>query len=206
MRSDVVAVILAGGRSRRMGGGDKCLMDLAGQPLLAYAIERLSPQVAALVINSNSEPAHFQEFGLPVVADVVGGYAGPLAGVLTGMVWAEIHHPDTPWLVSVAADTPLFPEDLVDRMMAACSEEGADLACASSRGRTHPVFGLWPLALRSSLEQAVAEKGVRKVDRWTADYRRAVVEFVAEEVDPFFNINTPDDLAVAAKVIGRLSG
>ncbi|MEO1017559.1 MAG: molybdenum cofactor guanylyltransferase MobA [Pseudomonadota bacterium] len=203
MRADVVAVILAGGQSRRMGGGDKCLMELAGRPLIAHVIERVRPQVAAMVINTNSEPAPFASFGLPIMADIVDGHAGPLAGVLAGMTWAADNHPAADWLVSVAADTPFFPLDLVDRLAAACADGAAELACAASIGRTHPVFGLWPLSLRADLHESVTAQGVRKVDQWTANYQRAVAEFGVDGVDPFFNINRPDDFDFAKAVIAR---
>lgn len=202
MAESVAAVLLAGGRARRMGGGDKCLRPLAGQPLLAHVVERARPQVSTMVLNANGDPARFASFGLPVVADGVPGFAGPLAGVLAGLEWARERAPAVPWVVSVATDTPFFPEDLVARLLDAAHREGADLACAASGGRTHPVFGLWPVRLADELRHALVEEGMRKIDAWTARYRLAVAEFPADPIDPFFNANAPEDLAEAERLLG----
>ncbi|MFO1059412.1 MAG: molybdenum cofactor guanylyltransferase MobA [Dongiaceae bacterium] len=196
----VAGILLAGGQSRRMGGGDKCLLPLAGRPLLAHILERVRPQVRALAINANGPPERFAAFGLPVVADSVAGFPGPLAGILAGLDWAAAAAPGCPWLVSIPGDAPFLPRDLVARLLQAVEGGAADLACAASGGRSHPVVGLWPLALRASLRAAVAEEGIRKVDRWTARYRLATVEFAAAPVDPFFNANEPGDLATAERL------
>jgi molybdopterin-guanine dinucleotide biosynthesis protein A len=193
----VAGILLAGGQSRRMGGGDKCLLPLAGRPLLAHILDRVRPQVRALAISANGPPERFAAFGLPVVADSVAGFPGPLAGILAGLDWAEAAAPSCPWLVSIPGDAPFLPRDLVPRLLAAVAGDAADLACAASGGRTHPVVGLWPLRLREALRAAVAGEGIRKVDRWTARYRLATVAFAAEPVDPFFNANEPADLALA---------
>jgi len=193
----VVGVLLAGGQSRRMGGGDKFLKTLAGRPLLDHAIERAAPQVAALVINAGGDPGRLARWNLPVVADVVAGHAGPLAGVLTGMEWAAAHVREASWVATFASDAPFFPTDLVARLAAAVEEHGGDMACAASGGRSHPVFGLWPVRLRKALRSALVEEEVRKVDAWTARYRLVQVEFPAVPADPFFNINRPQDLAIA---------
>lgn len=197
----VVGVLLAGGRARRMGGGDKALQPIAGRPMLDYAIARARPQVAALVINANGDAARFAPFGLPVSPDVVGGFAGPLAGVLTGMVWAQENAPRSRWIVSIATDTPLFPHDLVGRLLAPVAGDRADLACAASGGRAHPVFGLWPIDFAEALRAALVEDGVRKIDAWTARYRVATVHFDDAPFDPFFNVNTPEDLETAARLL-----
>jgi molybdopterin-guanine dinucleotide biosynthesis protein A len=197
----VVGVLLAGGLARRMGGGDKCLRPLGGKPILARLIERARPQVAALVLNANGDPARFAAFDLPVAADVVEGFAGPLAGVLTGMDWARAHRPDCPWIATIATDTPFFPPDLVARMVAAVERDGADLACAASGGRAHPVFGLWPVRLANELRAAMVEEGIRKVDVWTARHALVEVPFAADPVDPFFNTNRPEDLAEAERLL-----
>lgn len=197
----VLGVLLAGGQARRMGGGDKCLRPLGGRPLLEHVSERARPQVAALLLNANGDPRRFAAFGLPVTGDVVEGFAGPLAGVLTGMEWARAHRPDLPWIATIATDTPFFPPDLVHRMRAALEQHGADLACAASSGRTHPVFGLWPVRLAGDLRRAMTEDGTRKVDVWTARYRLAEVEFPSEPFDPFFNTNRPEDLAEAEQLL-----
>ncbi len=195
MPPDVAGVLLAGGRARRMGGGDKCLRELAGQTLLARVIARAAPQVGPLVINANGDPARFAAYGLPVAPDSIEGFAGPLAGVLSGMDWAADNAPDCPWIATFATDAPFFPMDMVARLRAAT--EGADMACAASGGRAHPVFGLWPVRLRDALRRAMTEEDIRKVDVWTARYRLAQVDFAAHPIDPFFNANRPEDLAKA---------
>lgn len=199
----VLGVLLAGGQARRMGGGDKCLRPLGARPILAQVIDRAAPQLRALLLNANGDPARFAAFGLPVAADVVEGFAGPLAGVLTGMEWARAERPDCPWIATIATDTPFFPEELVARLLAAIEREGAELACAASGGRTHPVFGLWPVRLADDLRRAMVDEGIRKVDVWTARYRLAVVDFPTTPLDPFFNTNRPEDLAEAERLLGR---
>lgn len=193
-------VLLAGGQSQRMGGGDKNLRLLGGRPMLAHVIERAKPQVDALVLNANGDPQRFASFGLPVIADSVTGFAGPLAGVLAGLDWAAEHLPDAELVASFATDAPFLPRDLVRRLAVALEEGGFDLACAQSNGQAHPVFGLWPVSLRAALREALAD-GVRKVDLWTARYKLVEVEFLAEPVDPFFNANRPDDLAEAERLV-----
>jgi len=195
-------VLLAGGQSQRMGGGDKNLRLLGGRPMLAHVIERAKPQVDALVLNANGDPQRFAAFGLPIVADSVTGFVGPLAGVLAGLDWTATHLPEAEFVASFATDAPFFPRDLVRRLAVVLEEGGFDLACAQSNGQAHPVFGLWPVALREALREAVAG-GLRKVDRWTGRYRLVEVEFPAEPVDPFFNANRPDDLAEAERLVAR---
>ncbi len=204
MTETVSGVLMAGGQSRRMGGGDKCMRALAGQPILAHVIGRARPQVGPLLLNANGDPARFAGFGLPIAADVVGGFAGPLAGVLTGLEWAATAAPGCAWLASFATDAPFLPKDLVERLLAKVEAEGADLACAASDGRDHPVFGLWPLALAPDLRRAMVEEEVRKVDLWTARYKLvsvdfALIETAAGPLDPFFNTNRPEDLAEAER-------
>lgn len=197
--ASVVGVLLAGGQARRMGGGDKSLRQLGDRTILEHVIERARPQVAALVLNANGDPARFARFGLPVAADVVEGFAGPLAGVLTGMEWASANRPDCPWIATVATDTPFFPRDLVARLRQAAG--GADLVCAASNGRANPVFGLWPVRLAEDLRQAMVLEEIRKVDVWTARYRLREVDFAAAPFDPFFNTNRPEDLAEAERLL-----
>jgi molybdopterin-guanine dinucleotide biosynthesis protein A len=204
--AEVVGVLLAGGLARRMGGGDKPLRLIAGRPLLDRVIERLRPQVAGLVLNANGDPARFAAYGLPVVADSIPDYAGPLAGVLAGLDWAAANRPDCSMIVSAATDAPFLPTDLVDRMARAVAAEGADLACAASGGQTHPVIGLWPVRLREELRRALVEEGLRKVDVWTGRYRLAVVPFSDQPIDPFFNANRPEDLEAAAALLADSSG
>jgi len=202
---NVVGLVLAGGQSRRMGGGDKALRVLGGISLLERVIERLRPQVGEVVLNANGDPARFAEFGLPVVPDSVPDFAGPLAGVLAGLDWTATHRADCPFIVSVATDAPFLPPDLVARLLAQLGAADADLSCATSAGRAHPVFGLWPVRLREDLRRAVLDEGVRKVDQWTSRHKLVTVPFPDLPVDPFFNANRPEDLAVAATLLLRLA-
>ena len=199
----VAGIVLAGGQSRRMGGGDKCLRSLGGRTILARIVERAAPQVESLALNANGDPARFAGYGLPVVGDSIADFAGPLAGVLAGLDWAAAQAPSCSHLASFAGDAPFLPWDLVRRFVDAVEAEQADLACAASGGRTHPVFGLWPVALRGALRRAMIDEGIRKVDQWTARYRIAVVAYQAEPYDPFFNANRPDDLDVAERLAAR---
>ena len=197
----VVGVLLAGGQARRMGGGDKCLQPLAGKPILTHVIARLRPQVEALLLNANGDPGRFDAFGLPVAADVIEGQAGPLAGILTGMEWVCAHRPSCAWIVSIATDTPFLPSDLVKRLAAAVQDDKAELASAVTKGRTHPVIGLWPVRLAADLRRAMMDEDIRKIDRFSARYRLADVVFPAEPVDPFFNTNRPEDLKEAEHLL-----
>jgi len=203
-------LLLAGGLSRRMGGGDKALRLLGGKTLLDHVIDRMRPQVAALVLNANGDPSRFARFGLPVIPDSIAGFAGPLAGVLAGLDWAAANRPDCAEIVSVATDAPFLPADLVTRLVAGRIAAGAELACAASGGQPHPVIGLWPVGLREALREAVVAEGIRKVDEWTARYRLATVAFPDETpgVDPFFNANRPEDLdrAAALASVGEPGG
>lgn len=190
----ITGVILAGGRSSRMGGGDKCLHLLGGRPLLWHVIERLVPQVDAAVLNANGDPLRFLGFGLPVAADPIEGFAGPLAGILAGMHWARANAPDCTCVVGVAGDTPYFPADLVARL---CDGPADEIAIAHSSSGPHWVFGLFPLQLADDLERAIAD-GSRKVADWVSKHPYRLVEFTSTaQGDPFFNINTPADLAMA---------
>jgi len=201
----IAGVLLAGGQSRRMGGGDKCLRLLGGRPILAQVIERARPQVAALALNANGDPERFREFGLPVVADGIPGYLGPLAGVLAGLEWAAVSLPGVTHVASFATDAPFFPRDMVPRLVAGLAGGRFELACAASGGRAHPVFGLWPIALREALRRALAEEGIRKVDAFTARYSLAAVDFPMAEIDPFFNTNHPEDLEAAQLLRAAMS-
>jgi molybdenum cofactor guanylyltransferase len=202
MRNDTLAVVLAGGLARRMGGGDKPLRELGGRPLLDHVLERLRPQVPALLLNANGDPARFSGFGLPVAADGLPDYPGPLAGILAGLDWAVEQRPDLPWMVSVPGDSPFIPGNLVERLHAAREEAGVPLACAASGGRTHPPVGLWPVSLRGALREALLA-GERKIDRWTARHGIALAGWPVEPVDPFFNANTPEDIAEAERLLVR---
>ena len=200
----VCGLLLAGGQSRRMGGGDKCLRMLGGRTVLARILDIARPQVGPLVLNANGDSARFADYGIPVAADVIDGFAGPLAGVLTGLEWARDNAPECDWVASFACDAPFAPHDLAARFLAAIEAEGADLACATSGGRDQPVFGLWPVRLAAELHAAVVGEDMRKVDVWTARYRLARVDWPAEPVDPFFNVNRPDDLAAAEAMLAAI--
>ncbi len=204
-----VGVLLAGGLSSRMGGGDKSLKTVGGTTILERVVARMRPQVGRLILNANGDPARFQAFpflaDLPVVPDGVPDFAGPLAGVLAALDWAAEHAPEASDVISVATDGPFLPRDLADRLTGARDAAQAQLACARSGPyaegwQTHPVIGLWPLALRHELRKAVVEEGLRKIDRWTARYPLAYADFRIDPVDPFFNANTPEDLAEAERI------
>ena len=203
----VAGIILAGGLARRMGGGDKTLKLIGGRPMLAMVIDRIAPQVAALAINANGDPERFAAFDLPVVADTIGGFAGPLAGILAGMYWAKTNHPDCRYLASVAGDTPFFPADLVTRLADGCGATDDTIALAASAEGVHPVFGLWPLALADDLEDFLTKGDNRKILAFTDRYVRLNVPFdhidLADgaALDPFFNINAPEDVTRAEAIV-----
>ncbi|ACF02671.1 molybdopterin-guanine dinucleotide biosynthesis protein A [Rhodopseudomonas palustris TIE-1] len=194
------AAILAGGLARRMGGGDKPLRAIAGRPLLAHVIERLQPQCGALALNANGDSARFESFGLPVIADDVQGFPGPLAGVLAAMDWATEQQPRAACVLTAPGDCPFLPRDLVARLHQARLDEHAEIAVAASGGHLHPVIALWPVAIRDALRAALIEDDIRKVERFTARYPRAVVEWPVTPFNPFFNANTPEDIAEAERI------
>ena len=203
MTADILAppgVALAGGLARRMGGGDKPLREIGGRTILARVIARLEPQCECLVINANGDPRRFASFGLPVIADGVPGAPGPLAGILAALDWAAANRPDAAFILSAPGDCPFLPLDLVARLSRALIADHAELAIGASQGQSHPVIGLWSVALREALRQALVVEGLRKVGLWTARYRLATVEWPAEPLDPFFNANTVDDLAEAERL------
>lgn len=197
----IIGVILAGGQSSRMGGGDKGMRALGDRPLLLHVIQRLRPQVERLVLNANGDPARFAGFDVPVVPDSVPGFAGPLAGVLAGMDWAADELPEAHYIVTVPADGPFLPRDLVAHLAKAMLDEDAEIAMAASAGQPYPVIGLWPVALRDALRRALTVEDVHKVDAWTARYRRVTASFPTYPVDPFFNANAPEDLAEAERLL-----
>jgi molybdenum cofactor guanylyltransferase len=192
-------LVLAGGLARRMGGGDKGLIRIGGATILERALARVGPQCAGVIINANGDLARFARFGLPVVADDVEGFAGPLAGILAGFDWLAANAPATAWLASVPGDCPFLPRDLVRRLHAARAAAGVPLACAKSGDWRHPVVGLWPVDLRADLRRALVAEGLRKIEVWTARHGVALAEWPAEPVDPFFNVNTPEDAAQAQR-------
>jgi molybdenum cofactor guanylyltransferase len=194
------AVLLAGGLARRMGGGDKPMRRIGGRTILERVIARLKPQCGELILNANGDPARFAEFGLPVIADNVENFPGPLAGILAALDWTAANRPEVSFILSAAADCPFLPRDLVERLTQARAEQDAQLAVASSGGQSHPVIGLWSVALRGELRHALVAEDVRKIDRWTARYRLATVNWPTTPLDPFFNANTMDDIAEADRL------
>ena len=195
-----LGVLLAGGLARRMGGGDKPLRRIGGRTILERVLERFAPQCDGLILNANGDPARFADFRLPVIADSVADFPGPLAGILAGLDWIAANRPDAKWMLSAPGDCPFLPRDLVERLDQARAAENAELAVASSGGQTHPVVGLWSVRLRDELRQALVAEGVRKIDRWTARYSLATVSWPTSPLDPFFNANTVEDIADAERL------
>lgn len=207
---EITGVLLAGGQSRRMfpdaeAGGDKCLRDLAGRPMLAHLIERLGPQVHRLVLNANGDPARFSTFHLPVTADTLDGFVGPLAGVLSGMRWSLAHAPRASHIATVSTDAPFIPADLVAKLWAGIAAHPGRIAIARSAGELHPVIGLWPVALADDLDHAL-RAGIRKVLAWTDRHGTVPVDFAfvtisGRQIDPFFNANHPHELDDARRLL-----
>jgi len=195
-----LGLVLAGGLARRMGGGDKGLIAIAGVTILERVVTRLRPACTGIVLNANGDPARFARFDLPVIADSVQNFAGPLAGVLAGLDFAAAHWPDVAWVASGAADCPFLPHDLVFRLHEARRNAAVPLACARSGDWRHPVAALWPVALRADLRRAVIEEGLRKIEAWTARYGIALAEWPTKPLDPFFNVNTPEDVTEAQRL------
>ena len=192
-------LILAGGLARRMGGGDKAKIEIGGVSILDRVIATLSAQCVGMVINANGDPRRFADTGLPVIADSVPGFAGPLAGVLAGLDWLAAEDNGVEWMLSVPGDCPFLPDDLVERLHAARRKmgTGVPLACARSGKWRHPVVGLWSVVLRDDLRKALVEEDLRKIEVWTARHGIAVADWPDTPVDPFFNVNTPEDAARA---------
>jgi molybdopterin-guanine dinucleotide biosynthesis protein A len=186
-----------------MGGGDKARIRVGGATILERVVACLEPQCRQLILNANGDAARFADTGLTVVADGAPDYAGPLAGILAGLDWAANHAPEIEWIVSAPTDCPFLPRDLVERLHRARIDAGALLACACSAHRRHPVVALWPLSLRGDLRHAVLSEGERKVDLWTARHGIAIAEWATAPVDPFFNVNTPEDVAEADRMAAR---
>jgi molybdenum cofactor guanylyltransferase len=198
-----LGLVLAGGLARRMGGGDKARIRIGGKTILERVLARLGPQCSATIINANGDPARFADTGLPVVADDVPDFAGPLAGILAGLDWAAAHTPDIADVVSVPGDCPFLPDDLVARLFAARRASGQPLACARSGEWRHPVVGLWRVALRDDLRKALVEENLHKIETWTARHGVAIADWPDAPIDPFFNVNTPDDAAAAERIAAQ---
>ena len=198
-----LGLVLAGGLARRMGGGDKARIRIGSKTILERVLARLAPQCGAVIINANGDPARFADTGLPVIADSVPDFAGPLAGILAGLDWAAANEPAVTDIVSVPGDCPFLPSDLVTKLSAARAEQGTPLACARSGDWRHPVVGLWPVSLRDDLRRALIEEDLHKIEVWTARHGVAIAEWPAVPVDPFFNVNTPEDAAEASRLAAQ---
>lgn len=196
----LVGIILAGGLARRMGGGDKCLLPLAGKTLLQRTVERAQPQVKSLLLNANGNSLRFARTRLPVVPDIYPNNLGPLAGIHAGLSWMQINTPDAQWLVSFASDTPFFPTDLVSRLLDASTHQGTELVVATSNSRMHPTFMLWHISLLDKIEQQLQTGEMPRLQGWIKEQELIEVEFAVENYDPFFNINTPQDLYSAEPI------
>lgn len=197
MSENCFGILLAGGLGRRMGGADKWLLTVDRTPILARVIAAMQQQCAGLLLNANGDPARLAAFGLPVVPDDVPGFKGPLAGILAGLDWIAAHHPQVTSAVSVPTDTPFLPRDLVERLVAERRRQGVDIVCARSGGRTHPVVGLWPVAIRRDIRSALVGEDLRKMSEFTRRYPAAFVDWPVVPYDPFFNVNEPKDIAGA---------
>jgi molybdenum cofactor guanylyltransferase len=201
-------LVLAGGLARRMGGGDKAKIEIGGVTILDRVLATLSAQCLGIVINANGDPERFADTGLPVIPDNLPGHPGPLAGILAGLDWLAEQDNGVEWLLSVPGDCPFLPDDLVERLHQARRKMGAGvpLACARSGEWRHPVVGLWPLALRDDLRRALTVEGLRKIEVWTARHGVAVADWPDQPVDPFFNVNAPEDAARAERIAAQQSG
>lgn len=196
-------LVLAGGLARRMGGGDKALLTIGGIAILDRVLACLKPQCAGVIINANGDPKRFAGAGLPVVADSVPDFAGPLAGVLAGLDWLVLNRPGIEWMLSVPGDCPFLPNDLVERLHDARQADNKPLACARSGDWRHPVVALWPVARRDDLRRALLVDRLHKIEVWTARHGVAIADWPDRPVDPFFNVNTPQDLAAAAHIVAQ---
>jgi molybdopterin-guanine dinucleotide biosynthesis protein A len=201
-----LGLVLAGGLARRMGGGDKARIQIGGVTILERVLRRLQPQCAALILNANGDPARFTDTGLPVVPDSVPGFAGPLAGILAGLDWAAAQRPDLADVASVPGDCPFLPDDLVPRLHEVRERAATPLACARSGDWRHPVVGLWPVALREDLRHALVVEDLHKIEIWTGRHGLVTVDWPVAPIDPFFNVNTPEDAAAAERMAAMEHG
>ena len=197
-----LGLVLAGGLARRMGGGDKTLLPIGSETILNRVLARFEPQCTRVILNANGDPARFERFELPVVADDVPDFAGPLAGILAGLDWAAAHS-EVEWVASVAGDCPFVPREMVERLHAARRAGGMPLACAKSGDWRHPVAAIWPVSLRMDLRRALIDEGLHKIEVWTARHGVALAEWADRPIDPFFNVNRPEDLAEAERIAAQ---
>jgi molybdopterin-guanine dinucleotide biosynthesis protein A len=198
-----LGLVLAGGLARRMGGGDKARIKIGGLTILRRVLACLAPQCSGVIVNANGDPARFADTGLPVVPDSVPDFAGPLAGILAGLDWAAANMPQCEWLASAPGDCPFLPKNLVAHLHEARVAAGSPLACARSGEWRHPVVALWPVGLRDELRRALVDEDLHKIEIWTARHGVAIADWPAEPVDPFFNVNTPEDAARAAALAAQ---
>jgi molybdopterin-guanine dinucleotide biosynthesis protein A len=204
MRTETFGLVLAGGLARRMGGGDKALIEVGGQTILSRVLATVTPQCAGLILNANGDPKRFASYGLPVVPDEIPDFAGPLAGILAGLDWMAANRPDLEWMVSVPGDCPFLPADLVARLHAVRAQAGTPLACAKSGDWRHPVVGLWTVSLRADLRHALIDEDLHKIEIWTVRHGIAIAEWPDRPVDPYFNVNTPQERDRANEIANNL--
>ena len=203
--NDIGVCILAGGQARRMMGKDKPLMKIAGKPMLGYVIEILSHQTEGpIIINANGDLNRFVDYDYPVVPDIVPGSAGPLAGILTGLNWMLEQKTVPEFMLSVPADAPLIPKDLIPKLISEAENSNAEIVSVMSNGRTHPVIALWKTNLLAPLKHAILEEDIRKIDKWTATRNIAHVTWETDPYDPFYNVNHPEDLTFAEELLKEL--
>ncbi len=196
-----LSLVLAGGRSIRMGDRDKAFVELGGRSLLQHVLDRFAPQCEAVMISSNASPALFETLEASVLADCIGGFQGPLAGILTGLEWLAKYRPDIEWLASAPVDCPFLPSDLVAKLHSRAACEGTQLAVASSGGRLHPVAALWHVSLCTDLRDALVTNGLRKAHGYLERHKFAEADFVCEPCDPFLNVNSEADIAMAERIL-----
>jgi molybdenum cofactor guanylyltransferase len=208
--SAVVGAVLAGGQARRLGARGKSAHMLGGRPLIRHVYDRVRDQVGEVVVNGSPETARLLAANVRSVSDLtadgaIEGRAGPLVGILSVLEWAADERPGVEWIATFPTDTPFLPKDFVARARNALSGDGADIACAASGGRVHPVVGVWPVGLAPALRRMVVDDGVRRADAILETFGVARIKYEPEPVDPFFNVNTADDLAAAEELLSGLS-
>jgi molybdopterin-guanine dinucleotide biosynthesis protein A len=184
-------------------GGEKRLRTLAHRPLRVPVIERLAPQTARIVISANGEPERFAPFGLPGIPDVIPGQLGPLAGILSGMLYARKHFDGVSHVASVPCDVPFLPRDFLARLMETKAQSGAEIVVAACGGRWQPVLTLWPVAMAPLIADALANGGTRCLGDWVRSGAHAAAEFPSRDIAPFLNVNTADELAFAERYLTK---
>jgi molybdenum cofactor guanylyltransferase len=201
INNEVTVILLAGGQSRRLGGGDKCLISLEKEIILDKILKKILPQNKSIILNANGDPDRFSKYSFPIIQDTMDGYLGPLVGILSGMEWVRKNQKNKKYIVSIATDTPFFPYNLVEKLYSTVVARPEKIICASWQGRKNPIFAIWPISLSDDLRKDIL-LGSRKIDSWTSKYGVYAINFVSPN-DPFFNINTPEDLELANEMVGR---